>query len=319
MKTSEHLAFLQRIASGFNTVRNTSDVTKGLLDHIIFFCKIDDALVYEDLLRSENIPLLLSEYKELISEIKKKFNDSQSLIQEFSVTVFFEQLLLPYDYKIEVESKRLGSYRNEDSLLQSQLESWSMRYSEESVEMKNLTRDFEIANSEYNFQKQKLEIVQKERDEFFENNSSILYFSFSPFLEKMDIIEKWILRLSNSNAFSQIIFKDEDSIELAYSILIKMSLLKTVSLPEFYNQITLNKMLSLEKNQSKDKYIAYSINKLKAFIVDNKKEIWEKTIVEYFQIQNYDKIKTVNQDHLKTKDHEEIDFKISNYFESLKS
>ena len=319
MKTSEHLAFLQRIATGVNTVRNTSDVTKGLLDHIIFFCKIDDALVYEDLLRSENIPLLLSEYKELISEIKKKFNDSQSLIQEFSVTVFFEQLLLPYDYKIEVESKRLESYRNEDSLLQCQLESWSMKYSEESVEMKNLTRDFEIANSEYNFQKQKLEIVQKERDEFFENNSSILYFSFSPFLEKMDIIEKWILRLSNSNTFSQIIFKDEDSIELAYSILIKMSLLKTVSLPEFYNQITLSKVLSLEKNPSKDKYIAYSINKLKAFIVDNKKEIWEKTIVEYFQIQNFDKIKTVNQDHLKTKDHEEIDLKISNYFESLKS
>ena len=319
MKTSEHLAFLQRIATGVNTVRNTSDVTKGLLDHIIFFCKIDDALVYEDLLRSENIPLLLSEYKEMISEIKKKFNDSQSLIQEFSVTVFFEQLLLPYDYKIEVESKRLESYRNEDSLLQCQLESWSMKYSEESVEMKNLTRDFEIANSEYNFQKQKLEIVQKERDEFFENNSNILYFSFSPFLEKMDIIEKWILRLSNSNSFSQIIFKDEDSIELAYSILIKMSLLKTVSLPEFYNQITLSKVLSLEKNPSKDKYIAYSINKLKAFIVDNKKEIWEKTIVEYFQIQNFDKIKTVNQDHLKTKDHEEIDFKISNYFESLKS
>ncbi|WP_373710230.1 hypothetical protein [Kaistella sp.] len=319
MKTSEHLAFLQRIATGVNTVRNTSDVTKGLLDHIIFFCKIDDALVYEDLLRSENIPLLLSEYKEMISEIKKKFNDSQSLIQEFSVTVFFEQLLLPYDYKIEVESKRLESYRNEDSLLQCQLESWSMKYSEESVEMKNLTRDFEIANSEYNFQKQKLEIVQKERDEFFENNSNILYFSFSPFLEKMDIIEKWILRLSNSNTFSQIIFKDEDSIELAYSILIKMSLLKTVSLPEFYNQITLSKVLSLEKNPSKDKYIAYSINKLKAFIVDNKKEIWEKTIVEYFQIQNFDKIKTVNQDHLKTKDHEEIDLKISNYFESLKS
>lgn len=319
MKTSEHLAVLQRIATGFNTVRNTSDVTKGLLDHFIFFCKIDDALVYEDLLRSENIPLLLREYKVLISEIKKKFNDSQSLIQEFSVSVFFEQSLIPYDYKIEIESKRLESYRNENSLLQSQLESWSMRYSEESVEMKNLIKDFEIANSEYHFQKQKLEIVQKERDEFFENNSHILYFSFNPFLEKMRIIEKWILRLSNSNTFSQIIFKDEDSIELAYSILVKMSLLKTVSLPEFYNQITLNKELTLEKKPSKDKYIAYSINKLKAFIVEDKKEIWEKAIVECFKIQNYDKIKTVNQDHLKTKDHEKIDFKISDYFESLKS
>ena len=319
MKTSEHLAFLQRIATSFNTVRNTSDISKGLLDNIIFFCKIDDALVYEDLLRSENIPLLLSEYKELISEIKIRCNGSQSIIQEFSATVFFEQLLIPYDYKIEIESKRLESYRNEDSLLQSQLEAWSMRYSNESVEMKNLIKDFEIAKSEYHFHKQKLGIVQKERDEFFENNSNILYFSFSPFLEKMDIINKWILRLSNSNTFSQIIFKDEDSIELAYSILIKMSLLKTVSLPEFYNQITLNKVLTLEKNPSKDKYIAYSINKLKAFIVDTKKEIWEKTIVECFQIQNYDKIKTVNQDHLKTKDHEEIDFKISKYFESLKS
>ena len=319
MKTSKYLAFLQRIATNFNAVRNTSDISKGLLEKIKFFCEIDDALVYEDLLRSENLQLLLSEYKELIAEIKNKFIGSQSIIQEFSATVFFEQLLIPYDHKIEVESKRLESYRNEDSLLQRQLESWSMKYLEESVEMKNLTRDFEIANSEYNFQKQKLEIVQKERDEFFENNSNFLYFSFSPFLEKMDIIEKWILRLSNSNTFSQIIFKDEDSIELAYSILIKMSLLKTVSLPEFYNQITLNKVLTLEKNPSKDKYIAYSINKLKAFIVDTKKEIWEKTIVEYFQIQNYDKIKTVNQDYLKTKDHEKIDFKISNYFESLKS
>ena len=291
MKTSEHLAFLQRIATSFNAVRNTGDISKGLLDKIIFLCKIDDALVYEDLLRSENLQLLLSEYKELISEIKNKFNGSQSIIQEFSATVFFEQLLIPYDYKIEIESKRLKSYRNEDSLLQSQLESWSMKYTEESVEMKNLTKDFENAIREYHFQKEKLEIVQKERDEFFENNSHILYFSFNPFLEKMSIIEKWILRLSNSNTFSQIIFKDEDSIELAYSILIKMSLLKTVSLPEFYNQITLNKELTLEKNPSRDKYIAYSINKLKAFIVDTKKEIWEKAIVEYFKIQNYDKIK----------------------------
>lgn len=319
MKTNEHLAFLQRIATSFNTVRNTSDISKSLLDNIIFFCKIDDALVYEDLLQSENLQLLLSEYKELISEIKNKFNVSQIIIQEFSATVLFEQLLIPYDYKIEIESKQLESYRNEDSLQQSQLESWSMRYSEESVEMKNLTNNFEIAKSEYHFQKKKLEIVQKERDEFFENNSNILYFSFNPFLEKLNIVEKWILRLSNSNSFSQIIFKDEDSIELAYSILIKMSLLKTVSLPEFYNQITLNKALTLEKNPSKDKYIAYSINKLKAFIVDNKKEKWEKTIVEYFEIQNYDKIKTVNQDHLKNKDHEKIDFKIIDYFESLKS
>ena len=319
MKTSEHLAFLQRIATNFNAVRNTGDISKGLLDKIIFFCKIDDALVYEDLLRSENLQLLLSEYTELISEIKNKFNGIQSILQEFSATVFFEQVLIPYDYKIEIESKQLESYRNENSLLQSQLESWSMRYSEESAEMKNLTKDFEIANSEYHFQKQKLDIVQKERDEFFENNSHILYFSFNPFLEKMSIIEKWILRLSNSNTFSQIIFKDEDSIELAYSILVKMSLLKTLSLPEFYNQITLNKGLTLEKNPSKDKYIAYSINKLKAFIVDTKKEIWEKAIVEHFKIQNYDKIKTVNQDHLKTKDHEKIDFKISDYFESLKS
>ena len=319
MKTSEHLAFLQRIATSFNAVRNTSDISKDLLDKIIFFCEIDDALVYEDILRSENIQLLLSEYKELISEIKIKCNGSQSIIQEFSATVFFEQLLIPYDYKIEIESKQLEFYRNEDSLMQSQLESGSMKYSEESVEMKNLTKDYEIANSEYNFQKQKFEIVQKERDEFFENNSNFLYFSFSPFLEKMSLIEKWILRLSNSNTFSQIIFKNEDSIELAYSILIKMSMLKTVSLPEFYNQITLNKALTLEKNHSKDKYIAYSINKLKAFIINTKKEIWEKVIVEYFEIQNYDKIKTVKQDHLKTKDHKEIDFKISNYFESLKS
>ena len=319
MKTSEHLAFLQRIATSFNAVRNTSDISKDLLDKIIFFCEIDDALVYEDILRSENIQLLLSEYKELISEIKIKCNGSQSIIQEFSATVFFEQLLIPYDYKIEIESKRLESYRNEDSLLQSQLEAWSMRYSNESVEMKNLIKEFEIAKSEYHFQKQKLGIVQKERDKFFETNSHILYFSFNPFLEKMSIIEKWILRLSNSNTFSQIIFKDEDSIELAYSILIKMSMFKTISLPEFYNQITLNKALTLEKNPSKDKYIAYSINKLKAFIVDTKKEIWEKSIVEYFEIQNYDKIKTVNQDHLKTKDHDKIDFKISNYFESLKS
>ena len=225
MKTSEHLAFLQRIATSFNAVRNTSDISKDLLDKIIFFCEIDDALVYEDILRSENIQLLLSEYKELISEIKIKCNGSQSIIQEFSATVFFEQLLIPYDYKIEIESKRLESYRNEDSLLQSQLEAWSMRYSNESVEMKNLIKEFEIAKSEYHFQKQKLGIVQKERDKFFETNSHILYFSFNPFLEKMSIIEKWILRLSNSNTFSQIIFKDEDSIELAYSILIKMSML----------------------------------------------------------------------------------------------
>lgn len=32
MKTSEHLAFLQRIAPNFNAVRNTGDISKGLLD-----------------------------------------------------------------------------------------------------------------------------------------------------------------------------------------------------------------------------------------------------------------------------------------------
>ena len=319
MKAKEYLSFLQRIGNLFDALENSSDIDKGLLDDIIYFCKIDDNKVYEDLLEKQNLPILLSEFQKLISNINNRINICTTLIDGFSPNNFLNNILIPYESRIEFAQKKLRPYLKKKDLLNSRLESWCMKYSDTSREIINLKKDLEFASKECTTYKQKLDIAQAERNEIFKNNSYFLSFSFNPFLEKMSIIEKWILRLSNSNSFSQIIFKDEDSIELAYSILIKMSLLKTVSLPEFYNQITLNKALTLEKNPSKDKYIAYSINKLKAFIVDTKKDIWEKVIVKYFQIQNYDKIKTVNQDHLKTKDHDKIDFKISNYFESLKS
>lgn len=75
----------------------------------------------------------------------------------------------------------------------------------------------------------------------------------------------------------------------------------------------------MEKNKSKDKYIAYAINKLKDFIIESEKEIWENKLVQYFNIKDYEKKKTVNIDDSKTEEHKKIDFEIEQYFEILKS
>ena len=113
-------------------------------------------------------------------------------------------------------------------------------------------------------------------------------------------------------------FKNEKAILLAFSVFVKNNLLKDIPYLYFYRQMTLSETLTLEKNKSKDKYIAYAINKLKDFIIESKKEIWEEKMVKHFEIKDYEKKKTVNKSDSKTEEHDKIDEEIEQYFENLK-
>lgn len=313
MKASEHLAFLQRIANQFNSIQKPGDIEKDMLDNIIFFDNIDDNLVYADLLNAPNLTILLNEYRNLISQIKNNFNNRKSIFDEFSPGDLMTDLLMPYEYSCKLAYNELLPYSHKKDFIRKRLESTGWEYDENSLEMKNLRKEEELADNDYKIYKQKQKIAEDKKLEIRKNHSYILSFKFTPFIEKLNIIENWILRLSDSNAFSQSTFKDEEAIEVAYLILVKMGFLKMVSRPDFYNQIILKKVLTLEKKQSKDKYIAYSIHKIKDFIVDNKKDFWEKLLVEYFEIRNYDKIKVIN--NFKTEVNKEIDLIIKNYYE----
>lgn len=318
MKTTEHLCFLQKIRTKLNSIKEVDDIGKELLDDIIKFCEIDENLVYEDLLNQENRTLFLNEYQKLISESKNIFVIRKLIFDEFLTNKLFDKLTFPYHFKLNIAQKELHSYSNKERDLNSQLESWCMKYDNDSNEIINLTKELDFAKQEYNIFKLKLKIIEDEKNDAFNCHLYLLSFSFKAFIDKLNVVESNVSRLTESNNFSQNVFKNENAILLAFSVFVKNNLLKEIPYLDFYNQTTLSKTLTLEKNKSKDKYIAYAINKLKDFVIESKKEIWEEKLVQHFEIKDYGKKKTVNDKEIKTKEHKKIDAEIEQYFENLK-
>ena len=316
MKTTEHLAILQRIRNKLNQIKEVDDIGKELLDDIINFCNIDENLVYEDLLNQEYLTLYLKEYQALIPESRNILVNCESIFDKFLTDNLFNNLMRPYQFKWDFAYKELREPSDKKDELNNRLESWSMNDNKNSDDIKDLTKELEFAKQEYHIFKNKLKIIEDEKNEVFNGHLYLLSFSFEAFIDKLNILESNISRLTGSNNFSQNVFKNEKAILLAFSVFVKINLLKDISYLDFYSQMTLNKTLTLEKNKSKDKYIAYAVNKLKDFIIESQKEIWEEKMVQHFEIKDYEKKKTVNKSDVKTEEHKKIDLEIEQYFEN---
>lgn len=319
MKTTEHLALLQKIKTNLNSIKEVDDIGKELLDDIINFCEIDENLVYENLLNQENRALYLKEYQALIPESKNILANRKFIFDKFLARNLFNKLIRPYQFKWDFAYKELREPSDKKDELNNRLDSWGYNNDKNSDDIIRLTKDLDFAKQEYDIFKKKLEIIEDEKNEAFNGNLYLLSFSFKAFINKLNVIESNVSRLTESNDFFQNVFKNEKAILLAFSVFVKNNLLKEIPYLDFYNQITLSKTLTLEKNKSKHKYIAYAINKLKDFIIESEKEIWENKLVQYFNIKDYEKKKTVNIDDSKTEEHKKIDFEIEQYFEILKS
>lgn len=315
MKATENLALLQKIANSFEKIRSKNDVEKEFLDDILLFSKIDESIVYQDLLDKQNLKILLKEFQVLIFEIEDNLFLTHDFFDEDSIRYLFRSLLAPFQFKHKLAYDEIRPYSKKKDELEKGLDN----YYKAKEELIIIEKDLEIVKKEYKIYQKKLNDAYDNERKAFNSNSYILSFKLSDFVKKLKVLKSNIARLSNSDAFSQDVFKDENAIELAYKILVKMGFLKMISRPDFYNQISLNTSFSLEKNKSKDKYIAYAINKLKDYIIDNKKEIWESEIIKGFGIQNYDKVKTVKKSELRKAEHKQIDLLIFNYLEDSKS
>lgn len=314
MKTTEHLALLQKIKTNLNSIKEVDDIRKQLLDDIIEFCDIDENLVYENLLHQENRVLYLKEYQALIPESKNILVNRKFIFDKFLAKDLFNKLLLPYQFRWDFAYKELRepSYKKDE--LNNRLDSWGYNDDKTSDDIRRLTKDLDFAKQEYNIFKKRLQIIEDEKNNAFNGNLYLLSFSFKAFIDKLNVVESNVSRLAESNNCSQNVFKNENSILLAFSVFVKINLIKNISYLDFYSQMTLSKTLTLEKNKSKDKYIAYAINKLKDFITESNKEIWEDKLVKHFEINDYEKKKTVNKSDSRTEEHEKIDTEIEQYF-----
>ena len=93
MKTTEHLALLQKIKTNLNSIKEVDDIGKELLDDIINFCEIDENLVYENLLNQENRALYLKEYQALIPESKNILANRKFIFDKFLARNLFNKLM----------------------------------------------------------------------------------------------------------------------------------------------------------------------------------------------------------------------------------
>ncbi|MCT4073618.1 hypothetical protein HZP85_13190 [Elizabethkingia anophelis] len=321
MKAAENLALLQKIANSLGyleVIGNINSIDKELIDDLLLYSNVDENAVYQDLIEKQNFRILIKEFLTLICKIEESLLMVNTFFGKDSIDYAFDRIMAPYKFKWQLAYDEIRPYSEKRDDLNGRLESWVYSYADESSEIIKLRNDLEIAKNEYKIYQKKLNDAYDDERKAFNNNSYILSFKLSNFVEKLNVVKSNIARLSNSDAFSQELFRDEEAIELAYFIFVKSGYVKTISRPDFYNQISLNTPFSIEKNKNKDKYIAYSINKVKEFIVESKKEIWENEMIKGFEIQNYDKVKTVKKSERKTDEHTQIDSLITKYLEDSK-
>ncbi|WP_037320426.1 hypothetical protein [Salegentibacter sp. Hel_I_6] len=114
------------------------------------------------------------------------------------------------------------------------------------------------------------------------------------------------------------VFKNFEAVFIAYSIFVKLSLLKEVSVQNFISEIdTLKGKIDntlLIKKPKKDMYIMYTIHKLKEWVMLGKQDVWEEKMIKHFGFkkETYDRKKEVG-DEYKNELHLKIDKEFNRY------
>lgn len=307
MLITKHLALLNKINRRLGKLNLHNKADKSLIDDMLTIISVDSKMIDEQLLKDKDIEDI-NLYRKVIQELQ----DRKFIIESIDCNNIFEGIITFYDSIWQLKMKEITPYRERYNIANGKLESGCMKFDDNSPEMVERRKEYEIAKKEYAALKLQ---IDKSYDDYRKKISELSYlisFKSDMFNEKLIELKYVMDNIFYGKITSQDIFiNPHKDLSKTYEILVENKMIEYIDYLEFNLIITLNKEFNFTKvkgGKGKDKYIAYFINCLIKYDFLNHKRAkeWENYMIEKFYIKHYSK-KNNPSEKSKESLHKEID------------
>ncbi len=316
MATDEFLLKLFEIHNKFQSLNDDSYINKDFLNTMKSLLEMNPANIslnfYKNLNNNKNC---ISDSVILIEKIIKLYDSKNEIIASFDPDKLVGRESKFFESSIRQQKRRLDEASDVKKEWTSQIESGVYKFEEDSIELKIIESNLEIADKEYKYESEKYRDLLNQQNKSLEGDFWIYDVTFEKFHKRLSEIKSSLINLSElyekpevvKSQEKQNVFIDDIYISKAYEVFLKAELIQSIDIVEFRNQISCLSEFKLMKQPKTDKYIAYAIFKLKDFIKANMRNSWEVEMVKNFEIKDYPKKKNVTDDVYKKDKHLLID------------
>lgn len=307
MKMIKHLALLNSINRRVSVLNIKNGADKELIDDMLSIMSVDSKTIDEQLLEDKDIEYI-NLYRKSIEEVQEQMFK----IELIDCNGIFKEIIKSYESIWQLKMKEIIPFRERYNIANRRLESGCMAYDDNSNEMIERRKEYEIAKKEYGALKPQIDKSYKDYRDKIKELSYLMAFKSDMFNEKLIELKNVVNNIIFGKIISQNVFRNpQQDLPKAYEILVENKMIEYVDFLEFNQVITLNKEFNIAKvteGKGKDKYIAYFINCLVKHDFLNPKRVkeWEDYMVENFEIKDYSKKKNPSKKN-KESLHKEID------------
>ncbi|WP_295677764.1 hypothetical protein [uncultured Empedobacter sp.] len=289
MKISEHLDITLKLEKTLNNL-GKDNLSKKLVDDLFDYSKSLNELEYSELYEHKRPALIYKEYKNALLRVKSHIQSKRSALEFNEISALIKNESTAERIEYDIHYKKLREISLAERISNSKLESSGYKYDNDSNEIKQLNDEYEIVKKKYkNEQSISSSLYEKwerkKRDLFY-----LLKINPMQIISQIDEIESQLLILNNIQKYSEKLLKEERLVYFIYKIFVELKLVKHIGYVDFSNQFLGNEIMTLEKEQKKDRNIAYAINCIaNEFVLPEIATKWKKDMANYFELKDFEK------------------------------
>lgn len=289
MKISEHLDITLKLEKSLNNL-GKDNLSKKLVDDLFDYSKSLNELEYSELYEHKRPALIYKEYKNALLRVKFHIQSKRGALEFNKISALIKNESTAERIEYDIHYKKLREISSAERISNSKLESSGYKYDNDSNEIKQLNDEYEIVKKKYKDEQsissslyEKWE--RKKRDLFY-----LLKINPMQIISQIDEIESQLLILTNIQKYSEKLLKEERLVYFIYKIFVELKLVKHIGYVDFSNQFLGNEIMTLEKEQKKDRNIAYAINCIaNEFVLPEIATKWKKDMANYFELKDFEK------------------------------
>lgn len=289
MKISEHLDITLKLEKSLNKL-GKDNLSKKLVDDLFDYSKSLNEIEYSELYEHKRPALIYKEYKNALLRVKFHIQSKRSALEFNEISALIKNESTAERIEYDIHYKKLLEISLAERISNSKLESSGYKYDNDSNEIKQLNDEYEIVKKKYkNEQSISSSLYEKweckKRDLFY-----LLKINPTQIISQINEIESQLLILNNIQKYSEKLLKEERLVYFIYKIFVELKLVKHIGYVDFSNQFLGNEIMTLEKEQKKDRNIAYAINCIaNEFVLPEIATKWKKDIANYFELKDFEK------------------------------
>lgn len=289
MKISEHLDTTLKLEKTLNKL-NVDNLSKSLIDNLFEYSKSLNEIEFSELFEHKRPGLIYKEYKNSIQRLKFLIHYKKDLLGFKKISNLIDKESAKEKSEYDFHYKQLREVSSEERELNSKLESWAYKYANDSIEITQLNDEYEIVKKKYNNEQNISSSLYQKWESKKRDLSYLLNINPIEITNQINEIENQLLRLDHFEKYSEKLLKEERLVYFIHKIFVELKLIKHIGYVEFSNQLLESKIMTLEKEQKKDRNIAYAINCIaNEFILPESATNWKKDMVDYFEIKDFEK------------------------------